>query len=135
MIFEKIRERLQEKEDRVYQNFEHLLDEGKEKLAMLSEVEVQTYSDAIDIINQVEAEYNNGWIKCEDKLPETLDSYLVVVKMKYEWETEWEYQTDVAYYTMEDGYIDGWNTFNDWNEGQECHIVYWQPLPQPPKGE
>lgn len=87
------------------------------------------------IVAEVQAEYNNGWIKCENKLPETLDSYLVVVKMKYEWETEWEYQTDVAYYTMEDGYIDGWNTFNDWNEGQECHIVYWQPLPQPPKGE
>lgn len=57
MIFEKIRERLQEKENKVYQNFEYLLDEGKEKLAMLSEVEGQTYSDAIDIINQVEAEY------------------------------------------------------------------------------
>lgn len=82
-----------------------------------------------------EAEYNNGWISVDDRLPETLDSYLVVVKMKYEWETEWEYQTDVAYYTMEDGYIDGWNTFNDWNEGQECRIVYWQPLPQSPKGE
>ena len=132
MIFEKIRERLQDALSNV--NVNRILDDIiKDKPKELGQI--MAYNRAIDIINQVEAEYNNGWIKCENKLPETLDSYLVVVKMKYEWETEWEYQTDVAYYTMEDGYIDGWNTFNDWNEGQECHIVYWQPLPQPPKGE
>ena len=37
--------------------------------------------------------YNAGyskqeWISVEDRLPDVLDDYLVVVKLKYEWETE-----------------------------------------------
>lgn len=75
------------------------------------------------------------WIPCSERLPEIYDTYLVVVKLKYEWETEWEYHTDVADFTFEEGYIEGWDTFNDWDEGQECHVIAWMPLPEPYKEE
>ena len=38
----------------------------------------------------------SGWISVEERLPDAIDSYIVVVKQKYEWEAEWEYDTDVA---------------------------------------
>ena len=35
--------------------------------------------DAIEIVNQVEQEYNNGWIPCSERLPEYTDEYNVTV--------------------------------------------------------
>ena len=95
--------------------------------------------DTCSVYIEAEALYNAGyrkqeWISVEDRLPDVLDDYLVVVKLKYEWETEWEYHTDVAGLVLENGYIDGvWDTLHDWNEGQECHVTHWMPLPEPPK--
>ena len=75
------------------------------------------------------------WISVDERLPGVGDSYLVVVKLKYEWETEWEYNVDVAGFCPGGGgYIDDmWNTFNDWCEGQECHVTHWLPLPEAPR--
>jgi hypothetical protein len=80
------------------------------------------------------------WISVKDRLPEVCDSYLVVVKYKYDHEKEYNYDTDVATYYPYDNpsaYIDErWDTYNDWDEGQQyLHITHWMPLPQPPKGE
>ena len=78
------------------------------------------------------------WISVKDRLPDVVDSYLVVVKYKYDWEKEYGIDTDVATYNpYEKAYIDDcWNTYNDWNEGQQyLHVTHWMPLPQPPKGE
>ena len=76
------------------------------------------------------------WILCSERLPnEYLDSYLITIKMKYPHEMEWEYHVDVAINSGMIGdtcYIDNyWNTFNDWDEGQEIHVVAWMPLPKP----
>lgn len=77
------------------------------------------------------------WISVKDRLPDPNgDRYLVVVKYKYACEKEFSYDTDVATYTPYDGgYIDGcWNTWNDWDEGQEyIHVTHWMPLPEPMK--
>ena len=75
----------------------------------------------------------DGWISVEDCLPDVGADYLVTIKMKYAWETEWEYHTDVASWgCYHDDEIDGeWCTFNDWCEGQEVHITHWMPLPEP----
>lgn len=78
------------------------------------------------------------WISVEERLPEDIGDYLVVVKSKYAWETDYRVEVDVAGYNpYEAAYIDGcWNTFNDWDEGEGyLHITHWMPLPEPPKGE
>ena len=78
------------------------------------------------------------WIPVTERLPEVVDSYLVVIKAKYDFETEYEIDVDVATYNpYEKSYIDDcWNTYNDWDEGQQyLHVTHWMPLPQPPKGE
>ena len=79
------------------------------------------------------------WIPVTERLPEVVDSYIVVVKCKYEWEKEYEIGVDVATYDpySDNPYIDGcWNTYNDWDEGQQyLHVTHWMPLPEPPKGE
>lgn len=76
------------------------------------------------------------WIPVTERLPEVVDSYLVVVKCKYDWEKEYDIDVDVATYNpYEKAYIDDcWNTYNDWNEGQQyIHVTHWMPLPEPPK--
>ena len=76
------------------------------------------------------------WIPVTERLPEVVDSYLVVVKCKYDWEKEYSIDTDVATYNpYEKAYIDDcWNTYNDWNEGQQyLHVTHWMPLPNKPK--
>ena len=71
-----------------------------------------------------------NWISCGERLPEIGDSYLVLIKQKYDWEKEWEYYVDVAY--NDGSYIDDyWDTFNDWIEGQETHVIYWAEIPFP----
>lgn len=65
MIFEKIRERLQKG---IYSFEERLKYDTKTQRHLLSQNNGINY--AINIINQVEAEYNNGWISVDDRLPE-----------------------------------------------------------------
>ena len=78
------------------------------------------------------------WIPVTERLPEVIDSYLVVVKYKYDFEKAYTIDTDVATYDpCGSGYIDNcWNTYTDWDEGQQyLHVTHWMPLPDLPKGE
>lgn len=76
----------------------------------------------------------NQWIPCSKRLPEVGGAYFVTGKMKYAHEKKWLYFTDVAYNFG--NYIDNyWGTCNDWDEGQEIHIIAWMPLPKPWTGE
>ena len=98
-------------------------------------IEAQHFADHL-IANGVTVQ---KWIPVTERLPEAVDSYIVVVKCKYEWEKEYEIGVDVATYDpySDNPYIDGcWNTYNDWDEGQQyLHVTHWMPLPEPPKGE
>lgn len=68
------------------------------------------------------------WIPVTERLPEVCGSYIVTIKQKYSWQTEWEYHVDVAEYGG--NYIDDmWDTYVDWIEGQETHVTHWMPLP------
>ena len=117
MIFEKIRERLIAKRDSICKT--------KNDCIALSDAEVNgvtfaNFDDAIDIINQVEAEYNNGWIPCSERLPDTYGKYLVTYRINGNL------------------LVDAW-LFNgiDFNQTEEVEVIAWQPLPEPykPKGE
>ena len=79
------------------------------------------------------------WIPCSDRLPEriingdveTVQEFFVTVKERWPGE-EWSYHTDVAEFPGD--YIDDiWQTYNDWREGQEVHVIAWMPLPEPYK--
>lgn len=109
MIFEKIRERLRE--------WDKYSQDG-----LISVMGVMS------IINQVEAEYNNGWIPCSERLPEDMQECLVTARI---------------YFTPDhvdepDNYIGvEFNTYSSrfgWLRGNE--VIAWQPFPEPyKKGE
>ena len=86
----------------------------------LDPYEVPAAMAAID-----EAKIN--WIPITKTLPELCQIVLITIKLRYHNTDPWEYFTDVAEYDL-DG---NWSTFNDWDEGQEYHIIAWQPLPAP----
>ena len=96
----------------------------------------------ISKMETVETDNNVGhkWIPVTERVPEIGDTYLVVVKYKYDWEDDYTIDTDVAMfhpYDNPDAYIDNrWDTYIDWDEGQQyLHVTHWMPLPEPPKGE
>ena len=113
MIFEKIRERLK----LATRDF---LDGGGSITFATSAIPTNR---AIDIINQVEAEYNNGWIPCEVELPKVATSYLVAEEVIVN--SKKLYVVDIRLFGTED----------EWLCPSNRKIIAWQPLPQPPKGE
>lgn len=69
------------------------------------------------------------WIPCEERMPKGIGAYIISGKMKYDFESEYEYFVDVAEYDPIDSEFHSWN---DWYEGQdEFEIVAWMPLPKP----
>lgn len=105
MIFEKIRERLQEKKAGRLNLFCDGID------------------CAIDIINQVEAEYNNGWIPCGERLPQNAEWVLCYGKNR-----DGEFKYEVSNYVYE---------IHCWMCSRIADVIAWQSLPEPyiPKGE
>lgn len=77
-----------------------------------------------EIENQPEAV--NEWISTSEKPMPELETVLIVVKQKYDWEKEYEYIVDTARIN-EDGDLETWR---DWNEGQEDEIIAWRPIPE-----
>lgn len=82
------------------------------------------------------------WILTSERLPETDGEYIVSGKMKYEWENDYEYFVDTAFYiptadiysSIPNDSVRHWETWNDWYEGQqEYEILAWRPLPEPYK--
>lgn len=71
-------------------------------------------SDVIKVIKSIEKEYNNGWIPCSERLPETFEpkAYLT---------------------TNEDGMIGVSYYHHGWSNGYESvfDVIAWQPLPEP----
>ena len=119
---------------------------------MSDSVDRQAAIDAINSYFGFDGEYGsavqeiiNGlpsaqqWIPCSEKLPEriidgnveTVQEFFVTVKERWPGE-EWIYHTDIAEFPGD--YIDDiWQTYNDWREGQEVHVIAWMPLPEPYK--
>lgn len=86
---------------------------------------VTAYHNAIDIVEDLAEECKNGWIPCEERLPDTEDWVLVCAVGKnegvfiayFEEKTKkWRYDTDEGIYY----YVD---------------VIAWQPLPEPYRKE
>lgn len=147
MIFEKIRERLQ-KQSEEYKELAESQDSAEYQ--RMYEVGMQATEEAFEIVNQVEAEYNNGWIPCSEILPETNDAVNVVwVNRKPE-----PYYADIKdkpftatghyhkgkwywYSVVCKDYLDEYGTSDVDEVDEDIDIIAWQPLPEPytPKGE
>lgn len=85
--------------------------------------------NTIEIINELVEEYNNGWIPCSERLPETIYDMLqcVIVTNENDWQ-------GMAYYHPQKGwtFAECHNSDKkiDWTE-----IIAWQPLPAPYRSE
>ena len=127
--FDKILERLQE-QAKIYQESierQHSID-----YRWIEEEGLQATEEAIDIINQVEDEYNNGWIPCSERLPDDLIDVLVWFEYYRFGNYNGLYQTIGISYTNNGEWSRLVNGTSGW---KELRIIAWQPLPQPPKGE
>ena len=81
------------------------------------------------------------WIPCSERLPEQqyidgvplYQEFFVTVAERWPGE-DWKYNTDIG--SIPGDYIDCfWGTINDWDEGQEVHVIAWMPLPEPWRGQ
>lgn len=78
---------------------------------------------AIEIIRQTAAEYNNGWIPCSDKFPETVGRYLVTAV--------WE-DGDFKKHSVYDAVYGSDGIWHVQDYAPAPHkVIAWQPLPEP----
>lgn len=130
MIFEKIREKIEEKA------FSVQLKQGIKEPSTFDAMEEKfSVREIKDIINQVEAEYNNGWISVDDRLPEKFDSVLVscegcIIGGTHEGE-KCEFVATGDMSSKDHWQIQGHSDI------KYIKVIAWQPLPEPyvPKGE
>lgn len=77
------------------------------------------------------------WVPCSERLPKTKyddgipseEKFIVTVKETWNNE-EPKYHTDLAW-NLGDYIDDFWDTYNDWKEGQDVHVIAWMPSPEP----
>lgn len=73
-VFKKIRERL-EAQNLKLKSMKNMCIALSDK--EVSAIENHAYNTAIEIVNQVESEYNNGWIPCSERLPKRNELVLI----------------------------------------------------------
>ena len=82
------------------------------------------FDKAIEIVKQVAAEYDGGWIPCSVRIPENISTVIVQVK-------EIEKPTFGWY-----GNVTGWRLAEkDFVELKDFTVVAWQPMPEPYQGK
>ena len=127
--FEKILERLEEEK---MSYFLTIANTGDEKLDYAYEQVGDALDNAIEIVNHEAAEYNNGWIPVEERMPEEAFGCLVTV-IDCNPVTLTEFENILPYVVGYDG--DSWNDA----DGEEIpfEVIAWRKLPTPyqPKGE
>lgn len=145
-VFKKIIENLEKKKD-YFQRFYEC--EGKtEHDSDLNKATQLAFDDAIEIVKQAAAEYNNGWIPCSERLPEEHDSIFAKLKGTDKWKrTMFEKTSDIVNVIISDNKGNVVTTYANTIDGKwscdllkcykEYRIIAWQPLPDPyhSKGE
>ena len=73
------------------------------------------------------------WIEVKhDTMPRPYDTCIISIALNYLGKPI-ERAVDVAVYKPDEGHLDrNWDTWNDWDEGQQrIKITHWMPLPEP----
>lgn len=131
-VFEKIIEKLNSKKA-YFQGFYEC--EGKtEHDADLNKVTQLAFDEAIEIVKQAAADYNNGWIPCSERLPERNKPVLC-------WVTSTTIASGETYIigSCDNGFwfLQTYEIGHHHFPVKDYEVVAWQPLPEPyqPKGE
>ena len=94
----------------------------RENILLAMQKNLTIYS-AIEIVNQLAEEYNNGWIDCSERLPE-LEADVLLSLRSLDVYTGFRANTEGCFYVEGEGYVELEN------------VLAWQPLPAPfKKGE
>lgn len=93
---------------------------------------------AISIVQDVEKEYNNGWIACSDRLPVAKEKrfgnkqkrtdVLVTLRNGVVKEMTYEFATKKFWEAGDENPIEHWK--EDYN-GNDIEVIAWQSLPEP----
>lgn len=120
-VFEKIKERLEESGKEIYRE-PTVKDPSGCSLIPTGEKDLLV-SKAIEIVNQVAEEYNDGWIPYNEKKPDEDRQCFIT----YEWE-------DGTLHVCEDYF-----TAHGWEDIMTSAVIAWKyvdfPAPYQPKGE
>ena len=134
-VFDVLREKLKEKSE-LYRREEEIQKANPCYQIGVYGFKATGYEDAIEIVNQVEKDFNNGWIPCSERLPqenEPVDAVCEVVNIMLKSGTvtsgwcnryleRWYVLDEHCDYPLHQNYED---------------VIAWQPLPPKyePKGE
>ena len=120
--FEKILERLEEKTIPVLDEDEHIIPESN--IREPYEIGMVALSDVNKIVQEVEEEYNNGWIPCSERLPDKA-GYEVLATL----ENSFGQRRVTIIFT---GYGDEsfWHCNNKEYDLEAWKVIAWQPLPE-----
>lgn len=118
-VFEKIREKLEELCEQTYYNSVN----GNRNEGIRN----NAYHNAIEIINQVEQDYNSGWILCDKELPQYPQENPIFDGKQLELYLVCTTYTDYPFRSFWNGkfFADGMSRIED--------VIAWMPLPQPYK--
>ena len=120
-VFEKIMKRLEEESD--YEPIEYDCDDT----GCVDEQKFIATDEAKKIVQEVAEEYNNGWIPCSERFPDT-DKYILLSFSNFSIPLVGRYEEDE----------DGSGSFYIGDEMETClsqdlFVNAWQPLPEPYK--
>ena len=84
-----------------------------------------------------------GWISVHDKMPQHSETVIITIcqDLSYGKNTDISIVVCEGTYDEDGGYIPsgnkigGFDTYNDWDEGQPITVTHWQPFPVAPKEE
>ena len=97
--------------------FENIIDELKQESIIVDD---DAGHRAVEIIEQIAEEYNNGWIACSDRLPDDFMS------MEYLTTVNGHFYPEINYYCVANH-----KWFSSRKTTKEVDVIAWQPLPEP----
>ena len=117
--FEKILERLDESQ-KIYDDiaFVEMNENGHTLDSEYARGEKDSMDEAIEIVQQVAEEYNDGWIPCSERLPDVEADVLLSLR-SLDVHTGFMSNTEGYFYVDGEGYVEFEN------------VLAWQPLPEP----